>query len=286
MADKRNDSAFKDLQAHHPQDLAAFLGFDDPAVRLLDTDIATVSGAVDGVLHIQAIPGRRREQLVHVEAQASHNPEFAARENDNTTLLRRKHGLPVRTVVLYLKPEAWRSSQNGVHREWIDGEEDIVQVFHYRVIRLWEVDPETLLQRLGTMPLATAAARTEAELKRVLERIATRIQREPDVIRGRLATASYVFTGLNFDLSLAETLIRRSPAMKESVTYQAIKREGHEEGREEGWHQAVLAFASARFGQPDRDIRQALEAIHDVERLKRMLANVEASSWHDLLNTP
>jgi predicted transposase YdaD len=73
--------------------------------------------------------------------------------------------------------------------------------------------------------------------------------------------------------------------MKESTTYQAILREG----RIEGEQRMLLIQGDVRFGTPDERIREAIEAIRDLEqleRLSRQLLDPTVNDWAELLDTP
>ena len=80
--------------------------------------------------------------------------------------------------------------------------------------------------------------------------------------------------------------------MKESVTYQAILREGRKEGLEEGLEKGraeegrrlLLAQGKKCFGEPSTDVRLAIEAISEpavFEDLAVRLLDVE--TWDELL---
>ena len=55
--------------------------------------------------------------------------------------------------------------------------------------------------------------------------------------------------------------------MRESTTYQAILREGRQEGKVEGEQELLLRQGTKRFGEPDAATIAALEAIQDIDRL-------------------
>jgi hypothetical protein len=79
--------------------------------------------------------------------------------------------------------------------------------------------------------------------------------------------------------------------MKESVTYQMILEEGvakgFAKGRAETLQNVIFRLAAPRFGAPDPSVEVAVRAIHDSDRLDRIVDRVAAaSSWQALLNTP
>ena len=80
--------------------------------------------------------------------------------------------------------------------------------------------------------------------------------------------------------------------MKESTTYQAILREGREEGLQQGREEGTVAEAKRilvlvgedRFGPLDARIKAALESITDLRRLEELcLLAQHVDGWHALL---
>ena len=68
--------------------------------------------------------------------------------------------------------------------------------------------------------------------------------------------------------------------MKESVTDQAILKEG----REEEALRLLLALGTKRFGKPPAKIRRSLAQITDLPQLEHLATQIlDARSWADLL---
>jgi len=89
--------------------------------------------------------------------------------------------------------------------------------------------------------------------------------------------------------------------MQESTTYQAILREGRNEGliegrnegliegRLSGERQLLVRLGTKRFGPPDTATVAAIEAIRDVNRLESLgerILEPDLESWDELLRTP
>ena len=77
-------------------------------------------------------------------------------------------------------------------------------------------------------------------------------------------------------------------AMKESVTYQAIRAKGEAigeaNGRVEGEQNVLLRQGKKRFGEPDTLTSQAIRAIASSERLEQLSEKIlEVESWVELL---
>jgi hypothetical protein len=199
-------------------------------------------------------------------------------------LLSHRHGLPVRTAVLLLRPDAERASLTGVvRRSWPEG--DCYLEFHYTVIRLWQQPPESLLTGgLGLLPLAPLAAVPEEQVEGVIRRMEERMKAEaaPEEA-GNLWAATYVLLGLHYSREFTAQLMQKVRAMKESVTYQAII----EEGKTLALQETLLALGTEQFGSPDEATRRTVLAITDLEYLQALAVRVlKAPSWEELLATP
>lgn len=75
--------------------------------------------------------------------------------------------------------------------------------------------------------------------------------------------------------------------MQESDTYLMILEEGEEKGQEKATREIILAQGEDRFGSPDEHIKDLLNAVTDVARLKRMArVTPKAATWMEILATP
>src|SRR5205085_5556182 len=117
--------------------------------------------------------------VAHFEFQAGPDPDLDGRVLLYNVLLRRRHGLPVRSVVLLLHPKARTPHLAGGVRDVSDPDGRLE--FTYRLIRVWEQPAELFLNgRLGTIPMTPVALPTasEEQLSGAFEQIAIRLQRE------------------------------------------------------------------------------------------------------------
>jgi hypothetical protein len=212
-------------------------------------------------------------------------------------LLGERHPLAVESVVLLLRKEADRSSITGVYqRKGVDGK--VCLEFHYKVLRLWQLPPETFLKGgLGVLPLAMVANVPKERLPGLLRQIQARLAVEgsPEQAKEVLA-AIFVTLGLNHPRDFIKQLFQGVRGMKESSTYQMILEEGEakgrEEGREEGKAQGkveearkiLLRLGRKRIGAPDQATLAAIECITDEDVLEHMIDRLDdATSWTDLL---
>jgi predicted transposase YdaD len=98
--------------------------------------------------------------------------------------------------------------------------------------------------------------------------------------------------GWRYDAGQANEWLKGVWNMRESPSYQAVLKEGRNEGLIEGRvteaQRLLLMLAGNRFGEPDEATRSAVEAIHDIDRLERMIKRVYDANlpdWGGLLTT-
>ena len=106
--------------------------------------------------------------------------------------------------------------------------------------------------------------------------------------------------GLRYDEVFSEQLLQGVRAMKESVTYQAIVKEGVQKGLQEGLQeglrkgkvqearQILLRLGVDQFdGSPTSEQLQELESITELDRLENLIVRVlHVSNWSELLAAP
>ncbi len=142
----------------------------------------------------------------------------------------------------------------------------------YRVLRLWEEDPERLLNDPALLPLAPLAAALQPQtlLLRVVEQVN---QLEPTQ-RQEISTYTQILAGLKFEKGLIRQLFRED-IMRESVIYQDILEEGRQEGRQEGERSLVLLLLEQRVGQLSQIERDRISvlSVKQLEALALALSN-------------
>ncbi len=71
--------------------------------------------------------------------------------------------------------------------------------------------------------------------------------------------------------------------MHESDTYLMII----DEGQEKATREAILVFVEGRLGPPEEAVKNQIDSITDLGRLKRMVQRAaKVASWQDILDTP
>jgi predicted transposase YdaD len=290
MVDKPFDPTLKTLVEVGPEDWTVFAGQPAAPTRIIDADIATVSGAADKVLRVESMPA----YLLHLEFVAGHDAaKLPAALNKRNVLLDDRHSLLVRTVVVLLRPAADSPVLTGLHQRSFP-EEVPYNVFGYRVIRVWQIPPDQLLAGgLGTLPLAPISAVTEVELPGIIKQMESRLRRrEARRLAGQLWAATYILLGLRHSPATAQALLQGVLSMKESTTYQAILQEGLQEGLREGLAEGavkearklLIRLGSKQLGPPSARTQKVLAKIVDLSRLESLIERVGmVESWQALL---
>jgi len=286
---KSFDPTLKDMVETEPGAWPAFVGSPTGPTRVIDADIATVSGAADKVLRVDADP----PYLLHLEFVTGHDvADLPCKLHVRNGLLEDRHDLAVRSVVVLLRPEADSPQLTGVYERGFPDEEPYLR-FRYQVVRVWQLPSELLLTGgLALLPLAPISNVTEAELPGIIKRMEQRLSgRRGRKLAQQVWAAAFILLGLRYSPSLAAELFRGVVSMKESSTYQAILEEGRLEGRTEG------AVAEAKkilrrqggkaFGPPDPRTAAEIDQLEDLGRLEDLLERVlTAESWQELLGQP
>src|SRR5207302_236628 len=143
--------------------------------------------------------------------------------------------------------------------------------------------------------LATIGAVTEAELPAIIKEMERRLRRrEARRWARQLWAATYILLGLRHSPGMAQALLQGVRSMKESSTYQAILREGVQEGRREGFTEGavnearklLLQLGSKKLGRPSSRTQAMLAKIADLDRLEALVKRLEKTeSWAALLES-
>ncbi|GJD24068.1 hypothetical protein RIVM261_090240 [Rivularia sp. IAM M-261] len=252
------DNVCKILAEKYPLDFAKWLiSTRAKKVKVLKTELTIEPVRADSVSFLQA--GKR---ILHIEFQTrpESEPPIPFRELDYSVRLKRQYKLPVTQVVIFLQP-----TNDPI--AYTDEYKDETTLHKYKVIRMWEQNPERFLKSEALLPLAPLAATTSPEelLSQVAQKIATIPNRDD-----RQNTAGYtqILAGLKFDKNMIRNLLSED-IMKESVIYQDIlqkgEQKGEKKGREEGEKNEAFRFLSRqlnrKFGAIDASILQRLQAL-------------------------
>ena len=285
---KPYDVTSKDLIEADPAGWVTFFGCPVPpaAVRLVDADVSTVTADADKVVRVDG----PAPWLLRLDIQARWEAAMDRRLLRYNALLQHRHGLPVASAVVVLRPESNTPALNGVLA--VRPPVGAGWEFRYEVLRVWRRPAADYLGGpLGLLPLAPIADVTEADLPAVVAAMNARLAGHPDrPLTDRLWTASFILMGLRYEQALIDNLLSGVMQMEESVTYQAILRRGLDDGMRQGAaaeaRKLLLRAGGHKFGPPAPAVGAAVPAITDAGRLEALFDRVfTASSWDDLLQT-
>jgi len=299
----RFDATVKDIFAN-PQDLAGVFDFPNilPA-QALNVDLSTISAATDIAFGF----GKPLQEIVDLNFQTGPDAAMPARVHLYNAAYYLRYGVPVRSLVVLLRPKADGAHLNG-SLAYVAGGRRIQ--FEYDVVRMWKQPVGPFLSGgLGLLPLSTlcelpADRPLTAALREIIREIDRRLSAETDHAQAvRLMTASFILTGLRVEKEMLAHLYEGVRIMHESTAYDVWVEEGEKRGEKRGEERGekrgmfqgeklgkirlLTLIGNDRFGTIDPTTALALEAIDDLDRLERMaVAMSGATSWEDLLATP
>ena len=190
------DVTLKHLLEAHPADCLRLVDLPTNApIDVIDADLATVSAEADKVFRV----GEPWPWLMHFELQVSYDAELPQRMLRYNVLLKNRHRLAVRSVVLLLRPKADGPEMTGVVRHTLADE--LYLEFRYRAVRVWQKPVETILAGgIGALPLAPLADVGPGTLPSVIDRMKERLQSEVSPSEEAvLWTATYLLLGLQYN---------------------------------------------------------------------------------------
>ena len=264
------DTISRHLIQTYPDDFIRFtLGRDDVEVRaILDTEQPTVeTRQTDSLIRVR-IDGK--DVVVHTEFQTTDSTDTPMEHRISSYIGRaiEKYGLPVYSIVIYLRPDAGRRD-TGLY---IQEHPDFQVVVRYRVIRLSEIDGQSIIEGgpQGLLPFAplmkppVGMASEEWLRQCILKTDATSLAHSTKVnFLGGLA----VLSGLVYEPSTITSIISQEglmdAIMRESSFAQYIKQVGIQESIQEVLEVRFDPDAANQFAA---DIR----AIDDLQRLKQL----------------
>jgi hypothetical protein len=285
------DAATKFLTEAQPDDWVSLFALPIGQTQVLDADLSTVTAAADRVFRV----GAKEPYLLHLEFQGNVDTEFALRSLLYNAGLRARYKLPVKTAVVLLRPFHGHQHLTG-EALWHDPEERAI-AFHYRVIRIWQMPVQRLLQAgLSLLPLAPVARVRKSQLPGILAVLRERLDQEASPeLAASLWTATYVLLGLRYPRVEVEELMSRdvlellnSQLLEQSQTYRGFVEEieSRVESRVELRHArtTLLRLGRKRLGEPSAAQLEQVEALQDKEHLEALAERLlEVETWEELL---
>jgi hypothetical protein len=308
---KKYDAGMKVLLETHLVDWLALVPRKPTGpMRIIDSDIATVSAATDKVLWIDdPVPW-----ILHVELQSKRDPSLELRVPWYNAILEYKHRCLVHSLVVLLTKNAETPGLTGEWQRGFEGEKPY-RYLRYQVVRVRELHAADLAKGgWGMFPLAPLCDDAKpASMHRLIRQMGQRVIREhPDPAAAKELWATTAdLLGLRFDDPLLDELMKEMTNMidlSESKSYQRRMAQADAEGLAKGMARGIaegMAKAKAqaeaevkadalrdiilrqgkkKFGKPSAKVVRELNGIADEGRLTELSERIlDVDSWKDLL---
>lgn len=282
------DVVMKRMVEADPVGLLRLVGLDGESAQPFNAEMSTISPQADYVLKVT-----NPDYLAHVEFVSTYKADAGRKMLLYAAIAHYNHVLPVESAIVLLRQSADGDAMTG--EVWY-GE----NVHRYRVIRLWEISPETILSgHAALLPLAPLTNIETAGLPDMVRRLGERFGELESP--GDLWAETMVLMGLRVDAAQARELLKGVIRnMRDSSTYQAILQEGKTEGKAEGLAEGLakglaegltegerrilLRNGIRRFGVPPASVQAVLNAITSPDEFERLADRLfDVQTWDDLL---
>jgi hypothetical protein len=146
------DATLREMITAHAPGWADLLhthaGLQTGSAKLLDSALSGYTFTADTVLHVEA---SALSELADVEFESAWAGDLGARLAAVNALLHLRHGLPVLSVVILLRPGANSPLLTGTY-EVCSPTGQVRSVCHYAVVRVWQLPAATLLAAPRPLP--------------------------------------------------------------------------------------------------------------------------------------
>ena len=255
------DNVCKLLAEKYPFDFAKWLLPQAPkTIKVLKTELSIEPIRADFVTFLQT-----ENRILHIEFQTKpqSKPPIPFRELDYSVRLIRTYQVPVTQVVIFLQ----ETDDPIVFTEEYVNE---TTRHRYRVIRMWEQEPELFLNSLPLLPLAplTRTNSPQGLLSQIANNLAKIADRET---KQDIAAYTEILAGLRFAKDFIRQLLSED-IMQESVIYQDIFQKGELKGEVK----FCLMLLNQRFGEIDSEILERVKIlpVEQLENLGAALFNI------------
>ncbi len=285
------DSLMKRLVRRYARQFVRWLSAEAVFVRALDIELQNQQLFADALLEVML---HGTSALLHIEFQTYDDADMEVRLQEYNVLASRQYEhLPVYSYVIYLR-KVGEVAVSPLVRSFPDGEE--VHRFFFRVIELWEVAAEVLLQAgwPAVLPLVTLTkgGKRPEVVKEMIDRLASAEEYD-------LLAIAQVLGGLVFKTGPELAWFRKRFSMfqdilSESWVYQEIGQKYLEQGREQGLErgleqgvekgreeerqqelqrqrQTIIGFVQRRFPEITALAEQQTAKITDPETLQTVI---------------
>ncbi|MBD2412240.1 Rpn family recombination-promoting nuclease/putative transposase [Nostoc calcicola FACHB-3891] len=279
------DNLCKLLSEKYPENFASWvLGTEQTDVKVLKTELSIEPIRADYVTFLQ-LQGR----ILHLEFQTKleSTPPLPLRMLDYWVRLYRLYRLPITQVVVLLLPP---SPETVIETAFV-----VENTRHeYRVICMWEENPEPFLNDVALLPLAPLAATTQPQA--LLQQVVGKVNQLEPRQRTEISAYTQILAGLKYNQDLIRQLFREG-MMRESVIYQEILREGEQRGELRGELRGrktegqllIVRLLTRRVGQLPQEVLERIEtlSLEQLENLGEALLDFQAiadlETWFNTL---
>ncbi len=236
---KSYDRALKRLVMEVPQDFVSWLlpgaKFDEelsphlPKNRRLDTDI------------LLRIIYEEKLYILHIEFETHSRPGMQKRLWEYNVMATYKFDLPVLSIVIYLH-KANKLAKPLYKWKWYN--KKVIHSFDFRVVKLWEIATDDLLQSglKGLLPLAplTREGHREEVVDAVIEGLLLAGEQSYSELFGiAFVLASYVFDKEEEQPRIYRRFSMAGDFLRDTWGYKMIYQEGLQEGVQKGLQEGV-----------------------------------------------
>ena len=247
------DSTCKFIAAKFGSDLAKWLlGKEMELTELKPSELSLEPIRADSLIFLES-----SALILHKEFQTDPDEDIPFRMADyRLRLYRRYPNKKVHQVVIYLR----QTGSALVNQEVFE----LPGTRHeFRVIRLWEVPYQPLLDSPGLFPFAVLSIETNREM--VLGEVARRIEEIGDrTNKNNIAASTAILAGLVLNKNTVSKLLRED-IMKESVVYQDILSKGEQKEA----IKLILRLLNRRLGELAPNIISQVRGL-SVEQLEEL----------------
>jgi predicted transposase YdaD len=212
------DNTCKYLSETYPERFTTWLlGSTPESVEVIKTELSIEPVRADFVAYL---PQEQRLLQIEFQVRGETNPPLPLRMLDYWVRLHRSYQLPITQFLILLKYS--RAAAEVESQFQLEGTQH-----RYNVIRMWEQDPELLLQEAALLPLATLCAAEDTT--QLLSRVAEAVDKIEEPSQQQvISNCIQLLAGLRFKKELIKRIFTEG-IMRESVIYQEILQEGKQE---------------------------------------------------------
>ncbi|MGK7886161.1 MAG: Rpn family recombination-promoting nuclease/putative transposase [Crocosphaera sp.] len=256
------DNVCKYLAEKYPSNFVQWLLNIEPVnIRILKTELNVDPIRADSVLFL-----KMGDKILHLEFQTEpqSKPPLPLRMLDYSVRLKRKYRCSVIQFIIFLQ----KTESELVFTEKY---EDDTTIHNYRVIRLWEQDPNLFINQPGLYPFAPLT--NSKNPNTLLQQISAKINNLEDIEQRQiLGSCTSILAGLRFDKILVNSLFQED-IMKGSVIYQDILEKGERKGEIKEGLKLVMLLLNQQFPNLEERLTNKIQtlSLNDLEDLAMSL---------------